>query len=128
MPGHWMELDRDGGLKIQQYWELPVTAESRSEDVTYYIRSYREKLEEAVESHLMSDVPLGVFLSGGVDSSAVAALMTRSAKVPSKRSRWVMQRIPTANCPTPASLPSTSTQSTTKCSSASRTSSMPCRF
>jgi asparagine synthase (glutamine-hydrolysing) len=82
MPGHWMELDRNGGVKIQQYWDLPVTTESRSSDVSYYIQSYREKLEQAVESHLMSDVPLGVFLSGGVDSSAVAALMTKIRNSP----------------------------------------------
>jgi len=44
--------------------------------------SYRELLEGAVESHLMSDVPLGVFLSGGLDSSAVAALMTKIRREP----------------------------------------------
>jgi asparagine synthase (glutamine-hydrolysing) len=43
----------------------------------YYVRTYRELLENAVESHLMSDVPLGMFLSGGLDSSAVAALATK---------------------------------------------------
>jgi asparagine synthase (glutamine-hydrolysing) len=81
MPGHTMEVDPSGEIKIQQYWDLPVVAESRS-DVNYYIRSYRERLEQAVESHLMSDVPLGVFLSGGVDSSAVAALMTKIRQSP----------------------------------------------
>ena len=82
MPGHWMEVDPSGEIKVQQYWDLPVIADSRSEDVNYYIRSYRERLEQAVESHLMSDVPLGVFLSGGVDSSAVAALMTKIRQSP----------------------------------------------
>jgi len=44
---------------------------------SYYVKNYREKLESAVGSHLMSDVPLGVFLSGGLDSSAVAALTAK---------------------------------------------------
>jgi asparagine synthase (glutamine-hydrolysing) len=43
----------------------------------YYVKTYRELLEAAVGSHLMSDVPLGMFLSGGLDSSAVAALATK---------------------------------------------------
>jgi asparagine synthase (glutamine-hydrolysing) len=82
MPGHWMEVDSNGGITVQQYWDLPVTTDSHHEDASYYIRSYRERLEQAVESHLMSDVPLGVFLSGGVDSSAVAALMTKIRQAP----------------------------------------------
>ena len=45
-------------------------------------RRYRELLEQAVSSHLMSDVPLGVFLSGGLDSSAVAALTTKIRRAP----------------------------------------------
>jgi len=48
----------------------------------HYIDMYRAGLEEAVSSHLMSDVPLGVFLSGGVDSSAVAALTKRIRQAP----------------------------------------------
>jgi len=82
MPGHWMEVDPSGQVKIQQYWDLPVATHARPEPVSYYIQSYRERLEQAVSSHLMSDVPLGVFLSGGVDSSAVAALMTQIRQAP----------------------------------------------
>ena len=48
----------------------------------YYVKTYRELLEQCVASHLMSDVPLGVFLSGGLDSSAVAALTTKIRKEP----------------------------------------------
>jgi asparagine synthase (glutamine-hydrolysing) len=82
MPGHWMEVDPSGQINIQQYWDLPVTEGDRSRPESYYIQTYREMLEQAVSSHLMSDVPLGVFLSGGVDSSAVAALMTRIRGTP----------------------------------------------
>jgi len=81
MPGHWLELDLTGNLKIQRYWDLSFP-ESEPRDTDYYVSAYRELLEGAVNSHLMSDVPLGVFLSGGVDSSAVAALMTKIRREP----------------------------------------------
>ena len=77
MPGHWMEVDPSGRVRIESYWDLYVTQSEHSHPESHYIQTYREILEQAVSSHLMSDVPLGVFLSGGVDSSAVAALMTK---------------------------------------------------
>ncbi|MGA7220678.1 MAG: asparagine synthase (glutamine-hydrolyzing) [Candidatus Sulfotelmatobacter sp.] len=81
MPGHWLEIGEHGNLHIEQYWDLPhASGESHSE--RYYVDSYRDMLEGAVNSHLMSDVPLGVFLSGGLDSSAVAALMTKIRREP----------------------------------------------
>ena len=46
------------------------------------MQTYREQLEQSVESHLMSDVPLGVFLSGGLIPVLIAALMTRIRKEP----------------------------------------------
>ena len=67
---------------IRQYWDLDASKSHESHDESYYVQSYRELLEGAVNSHLMSDVPLGVFLSGGVDSSAVAALMTKLRREP----------------------------------------------
>ncbi len=82
MPGHWMEVDASGKVRIERYWDLPVTESEHSRPESYYIQTYREMLEQAVSSHLMSDVPLGVFLSGGVDSSAVAALMTKIRRAP----------------------------------------------
>jgi len=77
MPGHVLGLSEQSGLKIERYWNLEteVDREPRSRD--YYVKTYREMLEAAVGSHLMSDVPLGMFLSGGLDSSAVAALATK---------------------------------------------------
>jgi len=80
MPGHRMEISADGGWKIDQYWDLNVSEDEPVRDPSYYVEKYRHLLEQAVESHLMSDVPLGVFLSGGIDSSAVAALMTKIRK------------------------------------------------
>jgi asparagine synthase (glutamine-hydrolysing) len=82
MPGHWMAVDANGQVKIERYWDLPLTPNDPSHPESYYVKTYREMLEQAVSSHLMSDVPLGVFLSGGVDSSAVAALMTKIRHAP----------------------------------------------
>jgi asparagine synthase (glutamine-hydrolysing) len=82
MPGHTLEVLEDGTLKISAYWDLPIKAEFDPKPQSYYVETYRELLEQAVSSHLMSDVPLGVFLSGGLDSSAVAALMTKIRRAP----------------------------------------------
>jgi len=73
LPGHTLEIGERGEMKISRYWDLnPPQDEERARD--YYVKGYRDLLEQAVASHLMSDVPLGVFLSGGLDSSVVAAL------------------------------------------------------
>lgn len=82
MPGHWFELDETGDWRSGQYWDLRVTPDDGSLPEKHYIDMYRAGLEQAVSSHLMSDVPLGVFLSGGVDSSAVAALTKRIRQAP----------------------------------------------
>jgi asparagine synthase (glutamine-hydrolysing) len=82
MPGHTLELDRNGTLSIVPYWDLHAPQDEPARPEGYYVQGYREQLEQAVDSHLMSDVPLGVFLSGGVDSSAVAALMTKIRREP----------------------------------------------
>jgi asparagine synthase (glutamine-hydrolysing) len=82
MPGHTLELDQEGNLSILPYWDLPVPHEEAPRPESYYVQEYRDQLEQAVDSHLMSDVPLGAFLSGGVDSSAVAALMTKIRREP----------------------------------------------
>lgn len=77
MPGHTLELTEGGEPRIERYWDLTAKVDSLSRGREYYFKNYRQLLEGAVKSHLMSDVPLGMFLSGGLDSSAVAALATR---------------------------------------------------
>jgi asparagine synthase (glutamine-hydrolysing) len=79
MPGHVLELDASGDplkLDIRQYWDVPAPARQDRDDESW-IRECRARLEETVRMRLMSDVPLGAFLSGGVDSSAIVALMKR---------------------------------------------------
>jgi asparagine synthase (glutamine-hydrolysing) len=82
MPGQILELDESGNLRGLRYWDLGFNTDSASHPSSYYVQSYRDLLEQAVSSHLMSDVPVGVFLSGGLDSSAVAALMTKIRHAP----------------------------------------------
>ena len=82
LPGHILTVDETGQLKTSSYWDLTVKSDDGSLSREHYVSSYRDQLEACVASHLMSDVPLGVFLSGGLDSSAVAALTTRIRKEP----------------------------------------------
>jgi asparagine synthase (glutamine-hydrolysing) len=88
MPGHHLTLEVGGEspvLGIGQYWDLPATeAPQDGRDDASWIRECRERLEETVRMRLMSDVPLGMFLSGGLDSSAIAALMKRMFSGPVK--------------------------------------------
>ena len=81
-PGHTLEVELDGRLKLDRYWDLSVPVDEEVRPREYYVRAYRELLEVCVSSHLMSDVPLGVFLSGGLDSSAIAALTTKIRREP----------------------------------------------
>ncbi len=85
MPGHRMLLDLGGPrpeLKCERYWDIPVNAGQEERDESTWIAETRRRLETCVANHLMSDVPLGVFLSGGLDSSAIAALAQRVASGP----------------------------------------------
>jgi asparagine synthase (glutamine-hydrolysing) len=77
LPGHWMRVGQDAVRKPGgSYWSLPtgVDATEREDDLRDRARA---RLEEAVRLRLISDVPLGAFLSGGLDSTAIVALMGR---------------------------------------------------
>ncbi len=85
MPGHMLTLDAaTGKIEISRYWDVPEPAERETRSDEEWIRECRTRLEEGVRTRLMSDVPLGMFLSGGVDSSAIAALMKRLRSEPVK--------------------------------------------
>ncbi len=83
MPGHHLALTGDH-LDIRPYWEVPEAAPEAPREDAAWIAECRQRLEETVRMRLMSDVPLGMFLSGGVDSSAIAALMKRMVDGPVK--------------------------------------------
>jgi asparagine synthase (glutamine-hydrolysing) len=85
-PGHTLSW-QDGRISIRQYWDVdfadahaaptPGSAAERA-----LIGKYRERFTEAVRLRLMSDVPLGMFLSGGIDSAAITATMATLVKEP----------------------------------------------
>ena len=81
-PGHFLTF-ANGRVHTEQYWDFKFEpAESRKPED--YIEELRELLNESVRLRLISDVPLGAFLSGGIDSSTVVALMARQMNQPVK--------------------------------------------
>ncbi len=81
--GHYLLLE-DGQLTIKRYWDLSLKPSEPLPDFQQAVEQMREQLDFAVKSHLVSDVPLGVFLSGGLDSSCIVALMRRHISGPLK--------------------------------------------
>lgn len=71
-PGHYARF-ADGRLSVHEYWDMEYAIEERSE--AEWIEAVREGTQEAVRRQMVSDVPLGSFLSGGLDSSAIVATM-----------------------------------------------------
>ena len=75
---HYMVID-ENGIKIERYDELRFSPVERP--ISYYIEHVLEKLRESVRAHMVSDVPRGAFLSSGVDSSAIVALLREMEEV-----------------------------------------------
>lgn len=73
LPGHIL-IWQDGNTKIRRYWELKLERKNILPQ-NIYVERIKDILRESVSSRLVSDVPLGVFLSGGIDSSAIVAIM-----------------------------------------------------
>lgn len=82
-PGHHLTF-KNGRLNVERYWDFRYESNGNGHKAADYLEELRELLSEAVKLRLVSDVPLGAFLSGGVDSSTVVGLMARHLDQPVK--------------------------------------------
>lgn len=84
LPGHTLTVDRYGRMRVATYWDIRGDVPLLEDSERNLIERFREKLTEAVHQGVVSDVPVGVYLSGGIDSSTVASLYSRSTQHPIK--------------------------------------------
>jgi asparagine synthase (glutamine-hydrolysing) len=82
-PGHLLEF-QDGKVRVRQYWDLPEYNTHAPMSEEECLEELEQRLFEATKIRLISDVPLGAFLSGGVDSSTIVAMMARASSGPVK--------------------------------------------
>src|SRR5258708_7172665 len=85
LPGHCLRIDlreADPKPQITQYWDVEMSQEEYGVSESDYVAQFRELFNDTVRIHLRSDVPLGVFLSGGIDSSSIAAVAAGLQKEP----------------------------------------------
>jgi asparagine synthase (glutamine-hydrolysing) len=75
LPGRTLSWSPRDGIAIRRYWQLPMRIDDSRMSLHERAAEVRRRLTAAVRSHLMTDVPLGLFLSGGIDSTALAVLM-----------------------------------------------------
>jgi asparagine synthase (glutamine-hydrolysing) len=80
-PGHWLKL-KGGEVVVRSYWQPPLSSEGEVPDEAEASEKVLGLLEDSVHLRLVSDVPLGAFLSGGIDSSSIVGLMSRSSGKP----------------------------------------------
>jgi len=81
LPGSYI-IFKNGKIISEKYWDLPFSVEADDKGEEYYIQKTKNILENSVKERLISDVPLGVFLSGGVDSSLMVAMMAKNKVSP----------------------------------------------
>ena len=84
LPGHYATLKNGAMPTLQKYWQLPVVVNKNDPGEEEVLKMTEEFLKKAVESHMISDVPLGAYLSGGLDSSVLVGIMSQFSKKPVK--------------------------------------------
>lgn len=75
LPGHTLTW-KDGRITIREFWDLSFEPKHDVRTDAEYVEEWRDMFRKSVELRLMADVPLGMFLSGGIDSSAIAGVMS----------------------------------------------------
>lgn len=84
LPGHYSVIEKGSGFKQVRYWELPIATKKEDPGEGEAIKRTSELLMESVKLRLRSDVPTGAYLSGGLDSSLIVALMSTLLDKPIK--------------------------------------------
>jgi len=82
LPGHILTCDYKNNISVAEYWDVKFSYENRSEE--YFIDRLYKLLSDSVRMRLISDVPIGAFLSGGIDSSFIVGLMSQMTEEPVK--------------------------------------------
>jgi asparagine synthase (glutamine-hydrolysing) len=83
LPGHTLSW-KDGRIKIEKFWDVSFEPKHAEKTDAQFVDEWRELFRKSVELRLMADVPLGMFLSGGIDSSAICAMMAQMTNEPIK--------------------------------------------
>lgn len=83
LPGHTL-LWKDGEIHLEKFWDVSFEPKHDARSDAEFIEEWRDLFKHSVKLRLMADVPLGMFLSGGIDSSAIAAMMSTMVDEPIK--------------------------------------------
>ena len=78
-PGHCLKVDAEGRVKTEAWWQLPAPTHPGHVATNYhdFVHGLRHQLDDSIRAHRIADVPVGAFLSGGMDSTAIVGLMTK---------------------------------------------------
>lgn len=82
--GHFLKWRETGELDIKRYWDIEFEPKFENKSDAEFVAEWFELFTKSVEMRLMADVPLGMFLSGGIDSSAICAVMSKMVSAPIK--------------------------------------------
>jgi len=79
LPAHYLKI-KNNKIKKIEYWDIPLISNKKDKGKAFYIKKIRELLTNSVKLRMISDVPIGAYLSGGLDSSIIVSLMSKLTK------------------------------------------------